>query len=91
MKPPKTTKSPKNLKFHRLVVQLINTPRNSAAIDRLHEAAKDILGMVDGPMGCIKRETGVLGKYSTTCPPMHAKGCICVQCKQNDQVEARRQ
>tara|TARA_R110000868_G_scaffold15704_2_gene71716 strand:+ start:451 stop:915 length:465 start_codon:yes stop_codon:yes gene_type:complete len=73
------------LKFHRFVVQLIDTPRNAAAIDRLHEAAKGIIGMADGPMGCIKRETVELGKYSTTRPPIHRKGCICVQCEQNDE------
>ena len=57
------------LKFHRFVVQLIDTPRNAAAITRLHEESKSILGMVDGPMGCIKRETVEVAKYSTTRPP----------------------
>lgn len=58
-----------DLKFHRFVVQLIDTPTNAAAIDRLHHVSKEILGMVDGPMGCVKRETVQVSKYSVTRPP----------------------
>ena len=60
------------LRLHRLVVQLVETPKNIDAIDRLLASAKGILGHVDGPHACIKREAVEVNSLFTSRAPSPA-------------------
>ena len=52
----KTTKKVECPKYHRVVIQLQDTTINRKAMDKLMAGVRGLLGEVQGPNACIKRE-----------------------------------
>lgn len=51
-----SSNSPNIMTLHRIVIQVIDSKHNKAAIDRLMPQLPDLLGPIHGPFEIIKRE-----------------------------------